>query len=52
MTGMMNALANIAMQKPSYAMNPQNFASTGPMDEQGNLISQDFGSNPSQLIQL
>jgi len=43
MTGMMNALANIAMQKPSYAMNPQNFAFTGPMvDEQGNLISQDF----------
>ena len=43
MTGMMNALANIAMQKPAYAMNPQNFAFTGPMvDEQGNLISQDF----------
>ena len=43
MTGMVNALANIAMQKPSYAMNPQNFAFTGPMvDEQGNLISQDF----------
>ena len=43
MTGMVNALANIAMQKPAYAMNPQNFAFTGPMvDEQGNLISQDF----------
>ena len=43
MTGMVNALANIAMQKPSYAKNPQNFAFTGPMvDEQGNLISQDF----------
>ena len=43
MTGMMNALANIAKQKPAYAMNPQNFAFTGPMvDEQGNLISQDF----------
>ena len=43
MRGMMNALANIAMQKPAYAMNPQNFAFTGPMvDEQGNLISQDF----------
>ena len=43
MTGMVNALADIAMQKPSYAKNPQNFAFTGPMvDEQGNLISQDF----------
>lgn len=41
--GMMNALANIAMQKPSFAMNPKNYAFTGPMvDAEGNLVSQDF----------
>jgi hypothetical protein len=43
MTGIANALANIAMGKPSYGMNPQNYAFTGPMvDAQGNLVSQDF----------
>ena len=41
--GMMNALANIAMDKPSYAMNPKNYSFTGPMvDAEGNLVSQDF----------
>jgi len=41
--GMMNTLANIAMDKPSFAMNPKNYAFTGPMvDAEGNLVSQDF----------
>ena len=43
MRGIANALANIAMNKPAYAMNPENYAFTGPMvDAQGNLVSQDF----------
>ena len=43
MTGLLNAGYNVLANKPAYAMNPQNFAFTGPMvDEQGNLISQDF----------
>jgi len=43
MTGLLNAGYNVLANKPAYAMNPQNYAFTGPMvDAQGNLISQDF----------
>ena len=41
--GIVSSLANIAMGTPAYSSVPSNFAFTGPMvDEQGNLISQDF----------
>ena len=41
--GLMNAAMSIAMNKPAYAMNPKNYAFTGPMvDAEGNLVSQDF----------